>query len=116
VVVAADGSGDFNTVQGAVDFVPDNPSKRVTIFIKNGTYEEIVFFRNKANLTFRGEDRDKVQVGYSNNSAFNPPQPGPNRRCAFSAYDSTGIEFINFSVTNTPSVRRKVCSSPARRT
>jgi hypothetical protein len=72
----------------------------VTILIKNGAYEEIVFFRNKANLTFRGEDRDKVQVGYGNNSAFNPPLPGPNRRCAFSAYDSTGIEFINFSVNN----------------
>jgi pectinesterase len=100
VVVAADGSGDFNTVQGAVDFVPDNPSKRVTIFIKNGTYEEIVFFRKKANLTFRGEDRDKVQVGYGNNSAFNPPMPGPSRRCAFSAYDSTGIELINFSLNN----------------
>ncbi len=100
VVVAADGSGDFNTVQGAVDFVPDNPPVRVTIFIKNGVYEEIVFFRNKANLTFRGEDRDKVQVGYGNNSAFNPPVPGPNRRCAFSAYDSTGIEFINFSLNN----------------
>ena len=78
VVVAADGSADFNTVQGAIDFVPDNPSKRVTIFIKNGTYEEIVFFRDKANLTFRGEDREKVEVGYSNNSGFNPPQPGPN--------------------------------------
>jgi pectinesterase len=100
VVVAADGSADFNTVQGAVDFVPDNPPARVTIFIKNGTYEEIVFFRNKSNLTFRGEDRDKVQVGYGNNSAFNPPMPGPNRRCAFSAYDSTGIEFINFSLNN----------------
>ena len=100
VVVAADGSGDFSTVQGAVDFVPDNPSQRVTIFIKNGTYEEIVFFRKKANLTFRGEDRDKVQVGYGNNSAFNPPMPGPSRRCAFSAYDSTGIELINFSLNN----------------
>jgi pectin methylesterase-like acyl-CoA thioesterase len=100
VVVAADGSGDFSTVQGAVDFVPDHPPKRVTIFIRNGTYEEIVFFRNKADITFRGEDRDKVQVGYGNNSAFNPPQPGPNRRCAFSAYDSTGIEFINFTVSN----------------
>ena len=100
VAVAADGSGDFNTVQGAVDFVPDNPPQRVTIFLKNGTYEEIVFFRNKANLTFRGEDRDKVQVGYANNSGFNPPMPGPSRRCAFSAYDSTGIEFVNFSVSN----------------
>jgi hypothetical protein len=100
LVVAADGIGDFNTVQGAVDFVPDNPSHRITIFIRNGTYEEIVFFRRKANLTFRGEDRDKVQIGYGNNSAFNPPMPGPSRRCAFSAYDSTGIEFVNFSVSN----------------
>ena len=33
---------------------------RVTIFIKNGTYEEIVYFRNKTNITFLGEDRDKV--------------------------------------------------------
>ncbi|MFY9936144.1 MAG: pectinesterase family protein, partial [Silvibacterium sp.] len=100
VVVAADGSGDFNTVQGAVDFVPANPPRRVTIFIRNGNYEEIVFFRDKANLTFRGEDRDKVQVGYGNNSAFNAPMPGPSPRCAFSAYDSTGIEFVNFSISN----------------
>jgi len=100
VVVAADGSGDFNTVQVALDFVPDNPAQRVTIYIKNGTYEEIVFFRDKANLTIRGEDRDKVQIGYGNNSGFNPPMPGPSRRCAFSAYNSTGIELINFSVSN----------------
>jgi hypothetical protein len=100
VVVAADGSGDFNTIQGAADFVPDNPARRVTIFIRNGTYEEIVFVRNKKNLTFRGEDRDKVQVGYANNSGFNPPQPGPNRRCAFSIYESTDIELVNFSVNN----------------
>jgi len=100
VVVAADGSGDFNTVQGAVDFVPANPAKRVTIFIRNGTYEEIVFFQKKSNLTFEGEDREKVQVGYANNSAFNPPMPGPSRRCAFSAYDSNGIVLENLSVSN----------------
>jgi pectinesterase len=100
IVVAGDGSGDFNTVQGAVDFIPANPPQRVTIFIKNGAYEEIVFFRKKANITFRGEDRDKVQVGYGNNSAFNPPMPGPSRRCAFSAYDSTGIELIDFTLNN----------------
>jgi pectinesterase len=100
VVVAADGSGDFNTVQGAIDFVPANPPQRVTIFVKNGTYEEIVFFRDKANLAIRGEDREKVQIGYGNNSAFNPPMPGPSRRCAFSAYNSTGIELTNFSVSN----------------
>jgi pectinesterase len=100
LVVAEDGSGDFNTVQGAVDFVPDNSLRRVTVFIKNGNYEEIVFMRHKANITFRGENREKVQVGYGNNSAFNPPMPGPNRRCAFSVYESSGIELINFTVNN----------------
>jgi len=100
LVVAADGSGDFNTVQGAVDFIPDNHPQRVLIYIKNGSYEEIVFFRNKANITFRAEDREKVQIGYGNNSAFNPPMSGPSRRCAFSAYDSTGIELINLSLNN----------------
>lgn len=100
VIVAADGSGDFNTVQGALDWTPAHPRHRITIFIRNGTYEEIVFFRDRSNLTIRGEDRDKVQVGYPNNSAFNPPQPGPNRRCAFSVYDSTGIHLENFSVSN----------------
>jgi pectinesterase len=101
VVVAADGSGDFNTVQGAVDWAPDHPAHRITIFIKNGTYEEIVFFQQKSDLTIRGEDRDKVQVMYGNNSSFNPPMPGPSRRCAFSVYDSTGITLENFSLQNT---------------
>jgi pectinesterase len=100
LVVAVDGTGDFNTVQGAVDFVPANHTRRITIFIRNGNYEEIVFFQNKSDITFRGEDRDKVQVGYGDNSAFNPPMPGPSRRCAFSAYNSTGIELTNFSLSN----------------
>lgn len=101
VVVAADGSGDFNTVQGAVDWAPARPGKRVEIFLRDGRYEEIVFARGKHDLTFRGEDRDKVWVGYGNNSAFNPPMPGPSRRCAFSLYESEGIVLENFTIANT---------------
>ncbi len=112
VVVAADGSGDFNTVQGAMDFVPDNGEKRgdkrITVFIRNGTYEEIVYFRNKSNVTIMGEDREKVQVGYANNEVFNPhpvnvgtneyPGTYPSRRAAFMVDHSSGIELANFSV------------------
>ena len=43
----ADGTGDFNTVQSAIDFIPDHNPKRVTIFTKNGVYEEIVYFCNR---------------------------------------------------------------------
>jgi len=109
LVVAADGSGDFNTVQGALDFVPDHPAERVTIVIKKGNYEEIVFFHGKSDLTIRGEDREQVQVGYANNSRFNPPNQtdadghllgGPSRRCAFACYNSTGIVLSDFTVNN----------------
>jgi pectinesterase len=111
VVVAADGSGDFNTVQGAVDWVPDRSPKRVIIFIRNGLYEEIVYFRNKSNITFLGEDRDKVQVFYANNEVFNPhpvnvatnewPGTFPSRRAAFMGDNSTGIHLVNLTVKNT---------------
>jgi pectinesterase len=110
-VVSGDGTGDFNTVQGAVDFVPDRSPKRITIFIRNGLYEEIVYFRNKANITFLGEDREKVQVFYANNEVFNPHPPNvatnewpgtfPSRRAAFTADHSSGIQLVNFTVKTT---------------
>lgn len=97
LIVAADGSGDFATVQGAVDFVPDRPTKRVTIFIRNGFYEEIVSLAGKRNLTIRGESRDKVQVGYANNSAFNP---GGRARWAFSIVNGEDIQLSSFTISN----------------
>ena len=111
LVVSADGTGDFNTVQGAIDFVPDRTPRRVTIFIRNGTYEEIVYFRNKTNLTLLGEDREKVVVQYANNEVFNPhpsnistnewPGTFPSRRAAFMADNSSDIQLINFTIRNT---------------
>ncbi len=111
LVVSAKGSGDFSTVQGAVDFIPDNNPSRVTIFIKTGTYEEIVYFRNKTNVTFLGEDRDKTIVCYANNEIFNPHPsnvatnelPGifPSRRVVFMGDNSKGIHLVNFTVRST---------------
>ncbi|HJZ82286.1 MAG TPA: pectinesterase family protein, partial [Pyrinomonadaceae bacterium] len=66
VTVSADGTGDFNTVQGAIDFVPDHGQKRVTIVVRKGIYQEIVYFRNKDNVTFVGEDWDSTVVRYAN--------------------------------------------------
>ena len=77
------------------------PAKRIEIFIRNGTYEELVFMRGKSDLTFRGEDREKVVVTYPNNSAFNPPRGGPSRRPAFSIYELTGIQLSTFTIKNT---------------
>jgi hypothetical protein len=111
VVVSADGSGDFNTVQGAIDFVPEHHAGRVTIFVKNGDYEELVYFRNKSDITIVGEDRDKVRVHYANNEVFNPhpanigtnelPGTFPSRRAAFAVDHSSGIALVNMTIETT---------------
>ena len=51
----------------------------------------------KRNLTIRGENRDKVQVGYANNSAFNP---GGRSRWAFSIVDGADIQLSTFTINN----------------
>lgn len=111
LVVSADGSGDFNTVQGAIDFIPDFNPEKVTVFIKKGRYEEIVYFRNKANINIIGEDRDSVVVFYANNEVFNPhpltvlsnevPGAFPSRRAAFAADNSSRISLINLTIKTT---------------
>ncbi|KAI3321595.1 carbohydrate esterase family 8 protein [Xylariaceae sp. AK1471] len=101
VVVAADGSGDFNTVQGAIDWAPANPPKRINIYIKSGNYEELVFWQYKTNLTIRGQNREKTIVGYPNNSAFNPPnRQGPSRRPAFSFRGVTDLQLSSLTINN----------------
>ena len=64
VVVAADGSGDFCTVQGAVDSLPGTNTTYTLVNIRNGTYTEIVDTRNRNNITFRGQSRAGTIVGY----------------------------------------------------
>jgi pectinesterase len=56
-IVAPDGSGDFITVQSAIDAVPDFRSNETTIFIRKGLYKEkLVLPRSKTNVTFIGEE------------------------------------------------------------
>ncbi|HVS53506.1 MAG TPA: pectinesterase family protein [Opitutaceae bacterium] len=77
LVVAADGTGDFCTVQGALDFVPDGNTTPRTIFVRRGLYPEIVFFTNKHALTLLGEDRRQTVIAYATNDRFNPSSGNP---------------------------------------
>ena len=77
LVVAADGTGDFCTVQGALDFVPDGNTAPVTLFLRKGTYREIVFFTNKHAITLLGEDRKQTVIAYANNANFNASGGNP---------------------------------------
>ena len=63
-VVAQDGSGNYSSIQQAVDAVPLNPLRRYTILIKNGIYNEKIFFE-KSFITLIGESRDSTKIVYA---------------------------------------------------
>jgi len=70
-VVAADGSGDFRTVQDAINAVPQNTSasNRWVIFIKAGTYRELIYVqREKRFVTLVGEDPARTVLTYNLNA------------------------------------------------
>ncbi|MEF3304450.1 pectinesterase family protein [Paenibacillus sp. GYB003] len=69
IVVARDGSGQFTTVQEAVDRLPDYSETPVTISIKNGVYrEKLVVPQSKTNVRFVGESRDGTVLVNSDNA------------------------------------------------
>ncbi|SER68130.1 pectate lyase, PelA/Pel-15E family [Gracilibacillus ureilyticus] len=67
ITVAKDGSGDYDTVQAAIDAVPENNTQPVTIFIKDGTYKEVVTVpNNKPFITLQGESEAGTVITYDN--------------------------------------------------
>jgi len=106
--VACDGSGDFNTVQGALDAVPDFCSDTTYIDIEEGDYEEIVYARNKRNVVISGAGKDKTHVHYANNEVFNPHPvlvktnewrgTFPSRRAAFALDNCSDIVLRDISI------------------
>ncbi|MCC8174276.1 MAG: pectinesterase family protein, partial [Odoribacter sp.] len=110
-VVSADGSGDFNTVQGCMDFIPDFSEENWEVFIKNGDYEELVYFRNKCNVTLKGESKEGVIIHYANNETFNPHPINvktnewlgtfPLRRAAFAADNCYDLRFEDLTIMTT---------------
>lgn len=111
ITVSGDGSGDFNTVQGALDSIPDHSKKRVTVKVRNGLYQEIVYIRNKTRVTILGESQDKTIVRYANNEVFNPhpanirtnPEKGtfPSRRAAVTIDNCDDINIVNMTLQTT---------------
>lgn len=80
MTVAQDGSGDFTTIQAAIDDAKAFPDQRITIFIKNGIYhEQVKVYAWNNLLTLKGESEDKTiitgkeyfdKIGRGRNSTF----------------------------------------------
>lgn len=69
LTVAQDGSGDFKTIQEAINKVRDHAEFRVVITIKSGTYnEKVVIPSFKRNITLKGENQEKTIISYNDYS------------------------------------------------
>ena len=64
-VVAQDGTGDYTTVQAAIDNAPTGRIAPWLIFVKNGKYEELVTIpENKPFIHLIGQEKGKTVICY----------------------------------------------------
>ena len=72
LTVSADGRGDFCSVQGAIDAVPEGNQRPVTIDVRSGVYTEIDYVRaDRARITVRGSGTGSTIIQYPNNDKLN---------------------------------------------
>ena len=83
IIVCKSGKGDYNTIQEAID----NVSEGSTIFVKSGSYDEIIEIKKSINLI--GEDRY--------NTIINPISEKNKYAIHLGA---PGVKINNFSITN----------------
>lgn len=92
LTVAPDGSGDFCTVQGAVDQIDPHRTQAAVISIRNGRYQELIRIgREKRFVHLVGEDRKGTVIACTNNDKLNP---GWMHRSVL------GVEGDDFSIEN----------------
>lgn len=66
VTVAKDGSGDYYSIQEAIDNSKSFPYERITIFIKNGIYKEKVKIHKwNPDISLIGESKEKTIITYN---------------------------------------------------
>lgn len=98
-VVAKDGSGDFESVQEAFDAVKSNQEETTVIFVKNGTYKEVLTLpENKNNISLIGESESEVILTFDNYASKINPET--NEEYGTSGSSSTFIHGNGFYAEN----------------
>jgi pectinesterase len=107
ITVAPDGSGNFKTIQAAIDSIPEYPHFPYDIHILPGTYDERVMIpRMKSHLHIWGDDPLKTILTFNLGASM----PGPNGKpmgtfatpTATILSDNVSIEKLTFQNTFGP--------------
>lgn len=90
IVVAADGSGQFRSIQEAINSLPDSSAKQRIIFIKNGTYREKIFIA-KHNILLKGEKNNSFGKSWAQ---LNPQSSTSNNNIPKGSFGEAGVKII----------------------
>jgi pectinesterase len=100
--VAKDGTGDYNTIQDAIDAMRVYPLAPITLYIKNGTYrEKIELPAPNTDVSFIGENVDSTIIVFDDYS-------GKGKHTTFTSYTAkisgnrfraANISFVNSAGT-----------------
>jgi pectinesterase len=105
-VVAADGSGQYTSLQAAISAAPmktDPASPRWVILVKAGTYRERVYVqRERGNIHVIGEDQEKTVLVYNLNANLPGPDDKPigTFRTPTLQIDGDGMIWENLTIAN----------------
>jgi pectin methylesterase-like acyl-CoA thioesterase len=97
ITVALDGAGDFATLQGASDWIPQNNTLKRTVTIQPGLYRDFACFyqnRNYVTVMGAGANRQGVQIIYPN-AAFTS-----GSSCGLLHVECTDLYFRNLTLDN----------------
>jgi pectin methylesterase-like acyl-CoA thioesterase len=115
-IVDINGTGDYTTVQEAINQAPDNRSIPWLIFIKNGRYEELLRIpRTKPFIHLIGEDRNQVTLTWgiycgdpvAGWESMNQGVQGVSDACASMVIDANDFYAENISFENRFGVEAK---------
>jgi pectin methylesterase-like acyl-CoA thioesterase len=100
VTVAKDGTGNFTTVQAAINAAPTNATAAYVIFIKNGKYKEkINVAANKPFLQLVGESVGGVILTYDDYSGKANPAGGTFGTANSASVTVAAADFSAFNIT-----------------
>ncbi|MET7293409.1 pectinesterase family protein [Streptomyces griseoloalbus] len=101
LTVAKDGTGQYRTVQAAVNAVPANNPARVLISIKPGTYRETVKVPStKPHVTFQGTGGSRRDTVIVFDNAAGTPKPDGSGNHGTSGSATVAVEADDFQARN----------------
>jgi len=99
-MVAKDGTGDYTTVQAAIDAAPTNSTTAWVIFIKNGKYyEKVNVPSNKPNIQLIGESVANVIVYYDDYAGKPLPAGGTIGTQGSASITINANDFVSVNIT-----------------